>query len=277
MVGGIIMVMLGVLLTYDVWVGIWRVSFQEQASYFMLVPFVAAWLAWVRRQRLRMCQPVGTWVGPVVVAIGWLLYSFGLRSGYPIIWEDGGLLIVIGCILSVFGTDVLVRFFPAFFSLVFLIPIPDALAPQIAEPIQIATADITQIVYSFFGHDLERQGHALMTHGTVVSLARTGSVLSVVMAFVLMAYAFAFGLPLRNSARVVIIAASPATALLCIVIRSLSTAWLYGNFAPQTVDTLLNFSGWVMIGAALLCLYGLVKLLNWASVPIRRLPLAYES
>ena len=82
---------------------------------------------------------------------------------------------------------------------------------QIAEPIQVAVADITQIVYGVFGLTLERQGHALLTHGMVISLERTGSVLSVVMAFVLMSYAFAFGLPLRLSARVVVIAASPAT------------------------------------------------------------------
>ena len=274
---GVAMVGLGFFLTKHMWAEIWRVALDEQSGYLALVPAVAFWLAYVRRQRLQFCCPVRTWVGPVLVAVGWLINAWGQHADHLVVWEVGALLIIVGCLISAVGTDVLRRFFPAFLVLVFLIPIPDTVAPRIAGVIQSVTADVTQIVYGSLGLDLTRAGKQIVVNDVAVPLTETGSVLSVMMVFILMSYAFAFGMPLRNSARAVILAMSPLTALFCIVARSLATTWVYGRLELKQVQLIMDVSAWIMIAAALVCLYGVVRLLAWASVPIRRLPLAYDT
>lgn len=77
-VAGLAMVGLGVAVCSDAWTDILRIARKdEEASHILLVPVVFAWLFWVRQRRLRHCQPGASLMGPVLVLIGWMLYSIG--------------------------------------------------------------------------------------------------------------------------------------------------------------------------------------------------------
>src|SRR5262245_44394127 len=68
----------GVYVTLPAWRDLVDVAISdEEQSHALLVPVVAAWLLWVRRERLRRYVPRATWVGPAVVAAGWLLHRVG--------------------------------------------------------------------------------------------------------------------------------------------------------------------------------------------------------
>lgn len=119
---------LGVLATLPAWKDIYLIAWMdEEYSHIFVVPFVAIFLVWVRRMRLRHCKPSGRIIGPVVVALGWILNSWGFYSGIQSFWHGGAVLVVVGCILSVLGKGVIFRFFPAFLLLVFLVPAPGRL------------------------------------------------------------------------------------------------------------------------------------------------------
>src|SRR6185436_1421311 len=67
-----------VLATSNAWRDIYVIADKDdEHSHAYLVPVVAAWLFWVRRERLRGYQPSATWVGPVLVALGWAMNSIG--------------------------------------------------------------------------------------------------------------------------------------------------------------------------------------------------------
>jgi len=62
---------LGFVVTFAAWADIYQIAIKdEEASHIFLVPLVMAWLIWVRRGRFRHCQPRGTLIGPVLVALG---------------------------------------------------------------------------------------------------------------------------------------------------------------------------------------------------------------
>lgn len=268
---------LGFIITFAAWADIYQIAIKdEEASHIFLVPLVMAWLIWVRRGRFRHCQPRGTLIGPVLVALGWAISTWGYRHAVQSFWHGGAVLVVVGCVLSALGWDVLMRFLPAFVLLVFLVPIPGMIRQQIAIPLQQATAQVTQVLFDLFGLPIERSGNMLSINGTAVEIAEACNGLRMVFALVLVSYGFAFGEPLRNYVRGLIIAASPLSAILCNVIRMVPTLWLYGYGSRTMADGFHNLAGWVMLALAFMMLMGIIRLLRWAYIPVAHYTLASQ-
>ena len=260
------------------WRDIWMIaSLDEEASHIYLVPVVALWMAWVRRLRLRFCPPAGQMIGPPIVALGWLAYTYGYNHAVQSLWHGGAVVVMVGCILSVLGKNVLFRLFPAFAVLVFLIPVPGTLRQQIAVPLQTATAASAQAVLEVIGIPVERSGNLLSINGQEVAVAEACNGMRMVFALVLVSYAFAYSMPLRTSVRLLVLLASPLAAIFCNVVRLVPTVWLYGYAkSHSTADQFHDFSGWIMLPLAFLLLLGIVRLLRWALIPVARFNLAYQ-
>jgi exosortase len=248
----------------------------EEASQVLLVPFIAFWMIWIRRRRFRKCQPVGTWIGPVFVAIGGATTLFGYYQGYQSLWHGGAVLVLTGAILSVLGRDVFFNFLPAFLVLVFLIPAPARFRQQIALPMQSATAVVTQQVFDVIGIPVERSGNLLSINGTDVTIAEACNGMRMVFALFLASYAFAFGTPLRWYARLIILVGSPLSAILCNVIRLIPTLWFFGHASREFAGNFHDISGWIMLPIAFFMLLSMVGTLKWALIPITPHPLAYD-
>ena len=105
------------------WVDIYHIATaDEEADHVLLVPLVALWMLWARRVRFRYCKPAFTMLGPIIVAIGWLIGSYGFHNGVVTFVHGGAVLVVLGCIVSVLGKHAIFRFLPVVAVLVFLIP-----------------------------------------------------------------------------------------------------------------------------------------------------------
>jgi exosortase len=271
------MVALGVLATYSDWADILHIaSVDQEASHIFLVLPVAAWLVYVRLGRFRHCQPRGMILGPVLVAIGWLMSMWGFYRSIQSLRHAGAVLVVVGCLLSVLGTDILMRFFPAFAVLAFLVPIPGTIRLSIAVPLQTATAVVTQSIFDVLGEPVERSGNQLSINDQAVSIVEACNGMRMVFALVLVSYAFAFGEPLRNYVRWLILAASPLSAILCNVIRMVPTLWLYGYGNKKFADNFHDVAGWVMLVVAFLLLMSITRLLRWALIPVTHYALASD-
>jgi len=277
-VAAVILAALAILVSLDVWTDIYHIaSVDEEYSHIFLVPIVAAYLIWVRRVRLRFCAPRGRAVGPLFVAGGWLLSSYGFYHGIQSFWHAGAVLMMLGCILAVLGKDVLFRFFPAVLVLAFLVPAPGMLRQQVALPLESWTAQISQAFLETLGMDVDRSGNLLSVNGVPVSIAEACNGLRMVFALILVSYAFSFGLPLRNSVRVLVLLASPLAAIACNVVRIVPTAWMYGYHSHHAASQFHDYSGWIMLPVAFGLLYGIIRILRWALIPVTRFTLASQS
>jgi exosortase len=268
---------LGVLATLPAWKDIYLIAWMdEEYSHIFVVPFVAIFLVWVRRMRLRHCKPSGRIIGPVVVALGWILNSWGFYSGIQSFWHGGAVLVVVGCILSVLGKGVIFRFFPAFLLLVFLVPAPGRLRLAIAGPLQNWTASITQRLLEAGGViNTEVNGNALTINGHAVLVAEACNGLRMVFSLIMVGFAFCFAMPLRNYIRALILLISPLAAIFCNVVRIIPTIWMYG-FMPDYAPRFHEFAGWAMLPLAFLMLYGLIRTLQWAVIPVNEYTLASQ-
>lgn len=277
LIGAVLMAAAGFAATWAAWKDILFIAMNdEEASHIFLVPVVAAWMVWVRQVRLRNCHPTGRMIGPPIVALGWVLSAYGFNHAMQSIWHAGAVAVVVGCVLSVLGKDVLLRFLPAFAVLVFLIPVPGSIRQGIAVPLQTATAAVSQGVMETLGIPVERSGNMLTINGHDVTVAEACNGMRMVFALVLVSYAFAFSMPLRSGVRLLVLIASPLAAMVCNVIRLIPTIWLYGYASESVADAFHDTSGWVMLPIAFVLLLGVIRVLRWALVPVARFNLAYH-
>ncbi len=277
LVGAIVMGLIGLWATRAAWADIYFIaSVDEEASHIFLVPVVAAWMIWVRRSRLRYCPPAGTFVGPPLVAAGWLMSVYGYNHAMQALWHAGAVTVVLGCVFSVLGKNILFRFIPAIAVLAFLVPVPGTIRQGIAWPLQTATAQVTHALLETLGVPIELNGNTLMINGQSVAVAEACNGMRMVFALVMVSYAFAFSMPLRNSVRAVVLLASPLAAMVCNIIRLIPTVWFYGYASKGFATKFHDISGWIMLPVAFFMLLGIIRALRWALVPVARFNLAYQ-
>ena len=249
----------------------WR---DEESSHVLLVPLVVAWLIWVRRGRLRGCEPGGRLIGTFFIAVGWFLWSFGYRQQVQSFWHLGAVTMAVGGLLTAMGKDIFIKFLPAFVVLVFLVPVPSTGRQLIALPLQHAIAQLTQNLGEVLGMQVARQGNLLTINGHEVAIAEACNGMRMVFTLFLACYVFAFVTPLRGYVRALVLAASPLVAIAANVIRLVPTVWMFGHASPAAAERFHTISGWVMLVVAFLGLMGIVKVLRWAMVPVAQFTLA---
>jgi len=272
------LVALAVLVTRPAWADIARIAWRvEESSQVWLVPAVVAWLLVSRRQALMRCRPSWSLLGPAAIATGWVVSTVGYHNAIQSFWHGGAVLVAIGAVLTVCGWDVLRRLWPVFLVLVFLVPVPGVVRQQIALPLQTATASVTQFIFELVNLDVTRSGNVLHYNDGPVAVAEACNGMRMVFVLVLVCYAVAFASPLRNSVRVFMLAASPAIAIVCNVIRLVPTVYVYGHYSETTAHQFHNWAGWVMIVVAFLLVMGLIRLLQWADLPVMQAPAVQRS
>jgi exosortase len=270
------LVALGLAATWDAWQDIFQIVHRdEESSHVWLVLPIALWLAWIRRGRLRRCSPQGLLIGPMIIAIGGVIYLYGGVKVIQFVWHLGALIVLIGCIISVLGKDILFQLAPAFVILLFMVPFPGRLRLKVALPLDEITARCAQTCCDIMGMPVQRFGTVLRINGVDVAVEEACNGLRMVFSLTLVCYAIAFSSPLRNYVRLGMVVASPILAVLCNILRLIPTLWLYGNCQLTTANHFHDVSGWLMPPAGFLVLLGMVRLLRWAMVPVSKFRLAY--
>lgn len=266
----------GIAATWSAWEDIfWLATRDEEQSHVLLVPLVVAWLVWVRRGRLRRCPREGRWIGPALVAAGWLLHSFGDARQVQALWHLGAIVVVAGCFLAYGGVLYLKRLLPAFAALAFAVPVPGLVREQVSVPLQRDTAEATRLVLELVGVEATRSGSSLIVNGQQVLIAEACNGLRMASALFLVSYTFAFSMPIRAFARCIIVALSPLTAVVFNVIRLVPTVWVYAFVSQAAGDRMHAIGGWLMLPLAFVTMLGTLRLLRWAVLPVYRYTLAY--
>ncbi|MDX1565565.1 MAG: exosortase/archaeosortase family protein, partial [Phycisphaeraceae bacterium] len=142
--------------------------------------------------------------------------------------------------------------------------------------LQEMMAHITQASLSLFGVPIQAEGNLLTINGQPVAVAEACNGLRMVFMLALVSYGFAFGTPLRNYVRVMIVAASPVLALICNVIRMLPTVLMYGYASREAADLFHEMAPWGMLLLAVGLLLGGIRSMQWAMFPVTKYNLAYD-
>lgn len=265
---------LAIIAARDIWEDIFSIGFgDEEQSHILIAPIVVVWLAWLRRDRLRLTPHAPSVLGPLVILGGYLLSVYGLSVEYHLFRHSGAILMLLGAVLTVTGPAVLARFLPAVIALGFLLPVPGRIRRPIANTLQDASAQATEFLLDIFAVPVVRSGNLLTINGYEVAVAEACNGMRMVAALALVSFAFVFSVPMRWNIRILILLISPIIALIVNVIRLIPTVLMYGYSTEDRAQLFHDISGWAMLVLAIGMLWSLLGLLRWLEVPINPIPL----
>ena len=251
------------------WFDLYRIALNdEESSQVILAPFLAAWLFWCRRARVRGLVRKQVWVGPLIVGVGGAMHILGNLYFVESAWYFGAILMLVGVAVTAFGSGILTRFAPAFFVLLFLVPVPGMIRLQIAGPLQTATAGAVEQILVLTGMDVTRSGNLLIVNGNPVTVAEACNGMRMTFALILVTFTYVFSTPMQSWVRISLLVLSPAIAIMCNIVRLLPTLWAYGYLEEHWADIIHDWGGWVMLGIALMVLMGIINLLRWLDLPL---------
>lgn len=260
---------LALVATWQVWNDIFLLAIKnDESSYILLVPAVALWLAWLRRERIRGCYPRPSVWGAAIIAAGWGLMYVGHDKSIDLFRDFGALTVVAGAVFAVTGPSIFLRFGAVWTALLFMIPVPGRIRHIIAVPLQQASAETTKFLLDLFAIPVERHGNMLIVNGAEVAIAEACNGMRMVAAMALIALAFVFSFPMRLWARLLLLGISPLVAILVNVLRLVPTTMLYGYSSHDLATTFHDLAGWVVLVLAIGVMWLVLALLRYMELPI---------
>ncbi len=254
---------------WPAWIDIYlQAARRTDNGYIFLVPFVAAYLVWLRRSRIRFVprRPSLSAVPIVLTAVA--LAWWGEQTDTRVAVHLGAIVALAACAVAMAGLEIVRQFFPAFLALLFLIPVPAEVRKWLAEPLQSLAVGVTQEVLDVLGIATERAGNSIQIAGRSIFVGEACDGMHMVFALALTFFAFVFSVPLRLHARIALLAASPLIAIVCNVVRLVPTALAYAYASAEDAERFHDIAGWLMLPLAIAMLFGLIRFMRWLDLPV---------
>ena len=234
--------------------GLWnlvgRWSQQEEYSHGFLIPVVAAWLLWARRDALRASVGRPSWTGPVLILLTIPVLIVGELSALFFLSQLGFIVALIGIVLAIGGYSLLrVAFIPIAF-LIFAIPLPYFIDTELSFRLQLISSQLGVFFIRLFGVPVYLTGNIIDLGNYKLQVAEACSGLRYLYPLLSFGFlaAYLFQAPLWQRA-VVFLSAIPIT----IVMNSFRIAMvgvLVDHWGTAQAEGLLHyFEGWVIFFA----------------------------
>jgi exosortase D (VPLPA-CTERM-specific) len=138
-----------------------RWSVQEEYSHGFLIPIVAAWLIWTRRQVLLASFGSPSWVGALFILLAMFMHLVGELSAIFILSQLALIVVLLGITLAVGGFSLLrAAFFPIIF-LVFAIPLPYFVDANLSLSLQLISSQLGVFFIRLFGIPVYLEGNLI--------------------------------------------------------------------------------------------------------------------
>lgn len=248
-------------------VKIWQRDDEYSAG--LLVPFLAIYILWSRRQDLVAVpvRPALFW-GTVVFVLAQATGIAGLFLMYGYAKRFSIILSAVAVIVVLFGWVVLRKVATVVLFLCLMLPWPHRLQAQMSLPLQSWATDSAVFCLELVGYDVARNGNVIGIGEADVEVARACNGLRMVTAFLVISALVV--LLVRRSwwEKLIVLASSLPIALLCNTVRLAVTAVAFTKFEGEAVRNLFHdFGGYAMMPLALALVVGELWLLGRLVTP----------
>ncbi|MBN2559536.1 MAG: exosortase/archaeosortase family protein [Phycisphaerae bacterium] len=241
---------------------VWREN--QDYSGGQVVPFIALYLIWRKRDALRSCEvrPCGWGLAIVVSAQFIRLAGEFLSFGSAVTYSFP--LTVAGLVLAILGRGVFHALRWVLTFLFLMMPLPSRLHVALAGGLKTLAASWAASVLEWFGFTIVRQGNVLLMDGSVpIGVAEACSGLRMLTAFLIVAATLVFLIDARPWQKAVLVLSSMGLAVICNLARLCATAALYRWTSNETAERFFHdFAGLSMMPVAIFLLLAEAALLR---------------
>jgi exosortase A len=236
----------------------------ENYSHGFLIPPLAGYLVWERRDALKAVPPSPSVLGLVIVAVSFVVLLAGLLGAELFLSRMALLGTLVGGVLFVLGWRHLKMLAFPLGVLLLMIPIPAIIFNQIVFPLQLVASRAGEVTLAAAGIPVLREGNIIVLANTTLEVAEACSGIRSLVSLLTLAIVFGYFTDPRSGIRVAIALSAVPVAIVANAIRVAGTgiaAHYYGAQAAQ--GFFHSFSGWIVFIAAFAMLFAIIRVLRW--------------
>jgi exosortase D (VPLPA-CTERM-specific) len=250
----------------------------EEYSHGVLIPIVAAWLLWSRRNVLGASFGPPVWAGPVLILAAMVMCIIGELSAIYILAQLGFIVALLGIVLTIGGYSLFrVTIVPIAF-LIFAIPPPNFVVAVLTFKLQILSSELGAWFISLFQIPVFLDGNIIDLGDRQLEVAEACSGLRYL--FPLLSLGFLLGYLFRAPLwqRIVVFLSTIPITIAMNSLRIGMVGVTVAYWGPQMADEVLHdFEGWLIFVACFAMLmaeiYLFARLSGKAVGDVFRLPL----
>ncbi|MEZ5317514.1 MAG: exosortase/archaeosortase family protein [Vicinamibacterales bacterium] len=220
-------------------------------SHGFLIPPLAAYFAWERRDRLRVAERHPSWLGLLVLAGSLMLLLAGLLGAELFVTRVSFVGALAGIVLFLFGWRHLrILLFPLAF-LFLMIPIPSLIFNQVAFPLQLLASKFGQACMATVSIPVLREGNVLILANTTLEVAEACSGIRSLVSLITLGVIYGYFMDPRGWVRAAIVLSAVPIAIVANGARVAGTGIAAHYFGAAAAQGFFHeFSGWVVFVVA---------------------------
>ncbi len=236
---------------------------ESDYQYCFLVPIFAAWLLWARREMFDYGTMRGSWWGLAFFAAGAALRWTSAYFFYTLLDPVSIVPCLAGIVLWVGGWRALRWAWPSIVFLMFMIPLPGALAGQMSLPLQRIGTIAGTFALQTLGIAAADRGNVIMLTENELGVVGACSGLRMLMLFAAVCTGTAFACRRVWWEKAVIVVSSVPIAIAANVGRIIVTGILYETTTAELAETVFHdLAGFFMMPTAILLLWAELALID---------------
>jgi exosortase len=225
-------------------------------SHGFLIPFVALYMIWYKKNELAETSLKPSLIGILVIIGGMLIHMAGNLGSELFLMRFSMIITLSGIIIYFCGFEIFNKLLVPIAYLIMMIPIPSILWNQVAFPLQLFSAQLSAKAINLLSIPVFREGNILHLANTSLEVVDACSGIRSLTSLLALTGAFAFLAPLTTFKKWVLFFSAVPIAVAVNVIRLTITGCMAAWIGPETAHGFLHdMSGLIIFGAALILVY----------------------
>jgi exosortase len=231
-------------------------SINPNFSHGFLIPAVALYMVWYKKNELAQVAVEPAKTGIMVILFGMLVHFIGNVGSELFLMRFSMIITLAGIIIYYAGYKMLWHLIVPVAYLIMMIPIPAILWNKIAFPLQLFAAGISAETISMLGIPVFREGNILHLANTSLEVVDACSGIRSLTSLLALTGVFAFLAPVSRVKKWILFFSAIPIAVAVNVIRLTITGGMAAWIGPEAAHGFLHdMSGLIIFGAALVLVY----------------------
>ncbi|MDY0227678.1 MAG: exosortase/archaeosortase family protein [Desulfomicrobium apsheronum] len=227
----------------------WKMD--DNYSHGFLVPFIALYLAYLRKDDLLAVVVRPCNAGLAIVGLGLGMLSLGWLATEYFTMRSSLVIIMAGSVLYLLGWEVFKILLAPMCYLLLMVPIPYIIYDAAAFPLKLIVTKVSVLSMKALGIVVWQEGNILMFPNITLEVADACSGLRSIMSLLALGAAYAFVLHSKTRDRVILILSTLPIAIFTNCLRVIATGVLAQYFGSAAAEGFFHeFAGLFVFGAA---------------------------
>lgn len=232
-------------------------------SHGYLVPFIAAYMAWMYKDDLLASSPQPSLAGLLLFAFGLVMLLIGFLGTEYFTMRSSLVVVFAGSVLCLFGWEIFKILLAPLCYLLLMVPIPYIIYDAAAFPLKLLVTKVSVLSMKALGIVVWQEGNILMFPNITLEVADACSGLRSIISLLALGVAYAFVLHPKTRDRVILILSTLPIAVFTNCLRVIATGILAQYFGSAAAEGFFHeFAGLFVFGAAVVMFVALGSILK---------------